>query len=97
MVDNIQPICLSYDLLLHIFEVLYSDYESLYRCSLVNWEFNQVASKLLYAQVQYSPSDQGPTLNLKDRGTLPVSYETNQIKPQNILAEEICISGAFYV
>lgn len=49
------------DILLPVLEILQDDRLSLYRCSLVNRSFNQVATKILHSQVivspQYPPDD----------------------------------------
>lgn len=63
---------LFYDLLLHVLDHFHDDYGTLYRCSLVNWEFNRAALRLLYSRVVFSPPFR-PVLNLKDRGVLSVS------------------------
>jgi len=59
------------DLLHHVFQEFSEDYRALYQFSLVNWNFNNVASKLLYTRVEYSPPFR-PVLDLKDRGEIPV-------------------------
>lgn len=63
---------LSYDLLLRIFEICKDDYRTLYRCSLVNWDFNRAASRMLYARVVLSPPFR-PSLSLRDPDGLSVS------------------------
>ena len=60
----------------HILEFTADSYGLLYRCSLVNWEFNRAASRLLYFRVVLSPPFQ-PVLNLKDTGSIPVSDDTH--------------------
>ena len=61
------------DVLHHVLREFSEDYRELYRCSLVNCQFNNVASKLLYTRVEYSPAFQ-PVLDLKDRGEIPVRF-----------------------
>ncbi|KAJ6615376.1 hypothetical protein B0H10DRAFT_1801539 [Mycena sp. CBHHK59/15] len=60
---------LSYDLLLLVLDVLGDQYDALYQCTLVNWEFNRAASRILYSRVVLSPAF-SPTLSLK-RETTP--------------------------
>ncbi|KIM89935.1 hypothetical protein PILCRDRAFT_812719 [Piloderma croceum F 1598] len=56
---------LGYDVLLQVLEMFRDDYGNLYRCSLVNREYNEIASKILYSRVVLSPPfSRG--LNLKD-------------------------------
>src|SRR5688500_8884113 len=59
------------DVLQQVLDELREDFAVLYRCSIVNWQFNRLASKLLYESVEYSPPFQ-PTLDLRDRGDIPV-------------------------
>ncbi|KAF5375445.1 hypothetical protein D9615_007974 [Tricholomella constricta] len=59
---------LSYDILVQVLELLTDDLPSLYHSSLVNWDFNHAASRILYARIQYSPLHRH-VLDLKDRGT----------------------------
>ena len=61
-----------YDTLLPVLEILDHDYSDLYHCSLVNRDFNEMASKVLYSRVVLSPPFQ-PILNLKDKDGLSVS------------------------
>ncbi|KIK09417.1 hypothetical protein K443DRAFT_127378 [Laccaria amethystina LaAM-08-1] len=61
---------LSYDLLVRILDHLHDHYPTLYSCSLVNWEFNRVASKILYSRAVLSPPFQR-VLDLRDTG-IPV-------------------------
>jgi hypothetical protein len=59
----------SYDALLHVLDIVSSDYHALYQCSLVNWEFNRAASRLLYARIKLSPPFQR-AIYLKSRAAL---------------------------
>lgn len=73
---------LIYDVLLLVLETLH-DYSHLYRCSLVNRLFNQIASKVLYSQVVLSPPFR-PVLDLKDRdGLLDGGRFVSSCLPQN--------------
>ena len=65
------------DVLHHVLGEFSEDYRDLYRCSLVSWRFNSIASKLLYARVEYSPPFR-PVLDLKDRGEIPVSFKPSR-------------------
>jgi hypothetical protein len=60
------------DIFNHILEMASDNYDFLYRCSLVNWEFNHAASRLLYFLVVLSPRFK-PVLDLRDTGSIPVS------------------------
>lgn len=61
---------LSYDLLVRILDHFRDDYPTLYSCSLVNWEFNHAASKILYSRAVLSPPFQR-VLDLRNTG-IPV-------------------------
>jgi len=63
---------LGYDIVNRILGLSADNYGFLYSCSLVNWEFNHAASRLLYFRVVLSPLFQ-PVLNLRDTGSIPVS------------------------
>lgn len=69
-----------YDVLLRILETIPHDHGTLYRCSLVNHEFNHAASKVIYAKVILlsPPYRRGnETLDLKNRDSLlTVSFAT---------------------
>ena len=60
------------DILLPVLEIFEGDYCTLYLCSLVNREFNEIATKLLYSRVVLAPPFR-PGLNLKDPDGLSVS------------------------
>jgi hypothetical protein len=60
------------DILLPVLEIFEDDYCTLYLCSLVNREFNEIATKLLYSRVVLAPPFR-PGLNLKDPDGLLVS------------------------
>jgi hypothetical protein len=64
---------LNYDVLLHVLEMFQDDYGNLYRCSLVNREYNEIASKILYSRVVLSPPPFTHGLKLKDQDGLSVS------------------------
>jgi len=61
---------LSYDLLVRILDHFRDDYPTLYSYSLVNWEFNRAASKVLYSRAVLSPTFQR-VLDLRNTG-IPV-------------------------
>ncbi|TFK37578.1 hypothetical protein BDQ12DRAFT_736111 [Crucibulum laeve] len=61
---------LVYDVLLLALDLFRDDYQTLFLCSLVNWEFNRVASRFLYSKVALIPPFR-PVLDLKDSGALP--------------------------
>ena len=63
-----------YDILLPVFEILQREYDDLYRCSLVNRDFNEIATKFLYSEVVLSPLFR-PVLDLKDQNGPSVSIE----------------------
>src|ERR1700691_645210 len=71
-VEGFRGRCLIYDTLLPVLELLERDYGDLYRCSLVNRDFNEMASKVLYSRVVLSPPFR-PSLDLKNRDGLSVS------------------------
>jgi len=61
-----------YDVLLPVLEIFQDHYGNLYRCSLVNRKFNEIASKLLYSRIVLSPPfTRG--INLNDQDGLSVS------------------------
>jgi len=62
----------NYDVVVRLMDLFRDDYDLLFRCSLVNWEFNRAASRTLYRLVVISPVFQR-VLNLKDTGSIPVS------------------------
>ncbi|KAJ3514943.1 hypothetical protein NLJ89_g2069 [Agrocybe chaxingu] len=64
---------LNSDLIARVMELCRDDYDLLYRCSLVDWEFNQAASRMLYAHVVISPMFK-PVLDLKDTGSIPLGW-----------------------
>lgn len=66
---------LVYDLIAHVMELCYDDYYLLFQSSLVNWEFNRAASRILYSRVVVSPQFK-PVLNLRDTSSIPVSSRT---------------------
>ncbi|CAA7262648.1 unnamed protein product [Cyclocybe aegerita] len=61
---------LNFDLIARVIELCRDDYGLLYHCSLVNWEFNRAASRMLYAHVVISPMFK-PVLNLRDTSSIP--------------------------
>lgn len=63
---------LVYDLILRVLELCCDDYAFLFRCSLVDWEFNRAASRVLYSRVVIAPKFK-PVLNLRDINPVPVS------------------------
>jgi len=69
---------LAYDIVNRILELSADNYGLLYHCSLVNWEFNYAASRLLYFRVVLSPLFR-PVLNLRDTGSIPVSGNARYI------------------
>ena len=64
---------LYHDVILHVLSSFSDDYGQLFRCSLVNKEFNRAASKMLYRRVVLSPPpSRVHQLNLKDTGAITV-------------------------
>ncbi|KAF9478583.1 hypothetical protein BDN70DRAFT_994118 [Pholiota conissans] len=63
---------LIYDLIASVVEFCRDDYALLFRCALVNWEFNRVASVMLYSRVVIAPQFK-PILNLRDTNPIPDS------------------------
>ncbi|KAF8904781.1 hypothetical protein CPB84DRAFT_1677109 [Gymnopilus junonius] len=63
---------LVYDIIARMMEICRDDYDLLARCALVNWEFNQAASRMLYWHVVISPAF-SPVLNLRDTGAISES------------------------
>ena len=55
MSNTTAGVALCYHALLHIVEFLSGDYGVLYNCALVNWQFNFIASRILYSRVKLSP------------------------------------------
>ncbi|KAK0463037.1 uncharacterized protein EV420DRAFT_1761372 [Desarmillaria tabescens] len=60
------------DVLSCILDELHAEYAALRNCSLVCRSLNQLATKILYSKVIWSPTFR-PTLNLKDKGLPPPS------------------------
>lgn len=63
---------LPYDLIACVMETCRDDYPLLYQCSLVNWHFNQIVTRILYSRVILSPPFR-PVLHLSDIDSIPVS------------------------
>lgn len=63
----------NYDILIHVVEQFRNDYDMLFKCSLVNWEFNRTASHLLYSRVVLSAPFRS-LLDLRDNGIPSVSH-----------------------
>ncbi|KAF8968746.1 hypothetical protein BDZ97DRAFT_1797828 [Flammula alnicola] len=63
---------LVYDLIARVMELSRDDYALLFHSSLVNWEFNRAASRMLYSRVVVSPHFK-PVLNLRDTNPIPES------------------------
>ena len=61
-----------YDIFVQVLTFLRDDRISLYNCALVDWNFNNAASRILYSRICYSP-EYCPVLDLKNRGALEVS------------------------
>ena len=70
---------LVYDLIAHVIEICCDDYHLLFQSSLVNWEFNRVASRILYSRIVVSPQFT-PILNLRDTNSIPVSGRTRSMR-----------------
>jgi len=69
---------ISYDIIARILEFCGQDYALLFHCSLVNWQFNLAASKMLYSTVVICPKfNPVAILNLRDIGALPVGTKSN--------------------
>lgn len=65
---------LYYDVIFRILGYHRDDYDQLFRCSLVNKEFNRAASNMLYYRVVLSPPvSRLYQLNLRDTGAVTVS------------------------
>lgn len=73
---------LSYDLLLRILDHFRDDHTTLYSYSLVNWEFNRAASKILYSRAVLSPPFQR-VLDLRNTGIPPSSNFPSASLPRN--------------
>ncbi|KAF8797660.1 hypothetical protein BYT27DRAFT_7124904 [Phlegmacium glaucopus] len=63
---------LPYDLIARVIEICRDDYSLLHQCSLVNWDFNQAATRILYSRVVLSPPFR-LVLDLSDTSSIPVS------------------------
>ena len=63
---------LPYDLIACVIGISRDDYSLLYQCSLVNREFNQAVTQILYSHVVLCAPFQ-PVLNLSNRSSIPVS------------------------
>jgi hypothetical protein len=72
-VEGFRSFRLGYDVLLQVLETFQDDYGNLYRCSLVNREYNEIASRILYSRVVLSPPFNRGRVNLKDQDGLSVS------------------------
>ncbi|KAJ7145780.1 hypothetical protein C8R44DRAFT_1934 [Mycena epipterygia] len=62
--SDFNSVPLSYDLLHLALDILRDETATLYRCTLVNWEVNRTASRILYSRVELSPEFR-PTTNPK--------------------------------
>jgi hypothetical protein len=89
---------LVHDILLPVLEILQYNYGDLYRCALVNRDFNAIASKVLYSRVVLSPPFR-PVLNLKDRDGLLVSMSNilsvSMLKLMSLGMRPICVIMSF--
>ncbi|KAI3604225.1 hypothetical protein WG66_010115 [Moniliophthora roreri] len=85
----------SYDLILYILSFLADKSQILYRLALVNREFNQAASKILYAQVILCPSYHHIAPNLKDNGLLtePSQFISAKLPRYSSFVERLHIAG----
>ncbi|KIM41940.1 hypothetical protein M413DRAFT_445142 [Hebeloma cylindrosporum] len=63
---------LIYDIIARVVELCCDGYHLLFQCSLVNWEFNRAASRVLYSRVAISPQFKA-ILDLRDTGSIPES------------------------
>ncbi|KAJ7079604.1 hypothetical protein B0H15DRAFT_858415 [Mycena belliarum] len=73
---------LPYDLLFMLLNFLIDDKLSLYRATLINWEFNRAASRVLYSHIILSPAFE-PNGNMEDPefGTLLTSASLSHNAP----------------
>ncbi|KAF8149464.1 hypothetical protein B0H34DRAFT_802453 [Crassisporium funariophilum] len=68
------PVYLSYDLIARVMEICQHNYDLLFQCSLVNWEFNRAATRMLYRRVVLAPAFR-PVLDLRYKNSIPVSAQ----------------------